>query len=45
MKKTPKKLVLDRETLRHLEKALAPEQLEQILGGNNPSFKRTCACP
>jgi hypothetical protein len=43
--KTPKKISLTRETLHQLEKTLAPEQLEQILGGNNPSFKRTCECP
>jgi len=43
--KAPKKISLTRETLRQLEKTVSQEQLKQILGGNNPSWKRTCACP
>ncbi len=45
MKKTPKKISVNRETLHQLEKALNPEQLEQILGGYNATNKRTCYCP
>lgn len=45
MKKTPKKISINRETLHQLEKALNPEQLEQILGGYNATNKRTCECP
>ena len=44
MKKTPKKITLTRETLRQLETVLKPEELEQVMGGNQTG-KRTCDCP
>jgi len=44
VKKAPKKIDLNRETLHQLEKNLTQEQLEQIVGGNQTG-KRTCDCP
>jgi hypothetical protein len=44
MKKAPKKIALTRETLDQLDRVLKPEELEQVMGGNQTG-RRTCDCP
>lgn len=44
MRKAPKKIELNRETLQQLDRVLTPEELEQVAGGNQTG-KRTCDCP